>query len=287
MNYTAFTTISFSKCVDRLAANFVPTDYYASLNNTQKMSILRLVINQAVKNFTKKIVNDHLNKIIDNHKEPDNVRLLQDELIDCFLLEREGVYQRFVATQTKTNSNETVNRLVAEKMQKEIKKLIIEKIQLKKENAALKKIIVKNSMEITHHVENLGTLEATVNELNGTISQLRRRTPQTSFSGSREINRRSSVPDNFSEVTPNNLRQVLSHSEPSPSKSMTSEQSEQSAFIQLDEEPSYSPKLESPQAPSPAPVPKVKPAPKEEIAVPKKKRPSSNLGDGVMLDDFY
>ena len=61
----------------------------------------------------------NLNKIIDHHTESDNVRLLQDDLIDCFLLERESVYQRFVSTQTHTSSNETVNRLVAEKMQKE------------------------------------------------------------------------------------------------------------------------------------------------------------------------
>ena len=123
MNYTSFTTISFAKCVDRLTANFVPLDYYSSLNNTQKMSVLRLVINQAIKEFTKKIVNEHLNKIIDHHTESDNVRLLQDDLIDCFLLERESVYQRFVSTQTHTSSNETVNRLVAEKMQKEIKQI--------------------------------------------------------------------------------------------------------------------------------------------------------------------
>ena len=56
-------------------------------------------------------------KIIDFHKEADNVRILQDELIDCLILERESMYQRFIAENTKTNKNETVNRLLAEKMQ--------------------------------------------------------------------------------------------------------------------------------------------------------------------------
>lgn len=165
MNYTSFTTISFAKCVDRIASNFVPVDYYNSLDNTQKMSILRLVINQAIKNFTKKVVNDHLAKIIDSHQEADNVRLLQDELVDIFLLEREAIYQRFVSSQTQTNMDENVNRLVSEKMQKEIKNLILEKIQLKKENAVLKKIIVKNNAELDQIRENTGTLESTINEL--------------------------------------------------------------------------------------------------------------------------
>lgn len=295
MNYTSFTTISFAKCVDRLASNFVPTDYYSSLNNTQKMSILRLVINQAVKNFTKKVVNEHLGKIIDNHKETDNVRLLQDELIDCFLLEREGVYQRFVATQTKTNTNETVNRLIAEKMQKEIKKLILEKIQLKKENAALRKIILKNSQAIERYAENTGTLESTINEMTEEIKRLKTQIPIPPM-------RRPYIPDNFSEVSPENLKDVLrGGSVPSPTHSVVSDPLETSAFIQMDAEPAYSPatspKPKNPhiQQNSPEPSPEFAKekeleknnSPKKEFQVPKKKRPSANLGDGVTLDDFY
>jgi hypothetical protein len=300
MNYTSFTTISFAKCVDRLAANFVPLDYYSSLNNTQKMSVLRLVINQAIKNFTKKIVNDHLNKIIDHHKEQDNVRLLQDELIDCFLLEREGVYQRFVSTQTQTNQNETVNRLVAEKMQREIKNLILEKIQLKKENNALKHIIIKKSKELAQFTENAGNMEATINELNGEIQGM-------------QVQR-----SRYTEVNHSNIGSVLdSFQEPESPRSAVSERFEQSAFVAMDAapittlgvvssepepEPQYSSNSASPRTPqqiepqivssNPTPFEQPKKATKPPsrfgtLAVPKKKRPSSNLGDGVQLDDFY
>lgn len=322
INYTSFTTISFSKCVDRLTSNFVPEDYFPSLDNTQKMSILRLVINQAIKNFTKKLVNEHLTKIIDNHKDPDNVRMLQDELVDCFLLEREGVYQRFVSTQTKTNTNETVNRLIAEKMQKEIKNLILEKIQLKKENNALKQIILKNSKELAFHKETTGTLETTIRELNEEIKTLKFKQQNSRPEFFSTLPKTGGQPG-FTQVNKENLDKVLDKMQMADTpKSQTSEQS---AFVK--EEPSYDSHeddnegdatIEIVQEPSPAPStkssqstkssrkqktpPKKEPSPPKKektplkakpigrfsnLEVPKKKRPSSVLGDGVSLDDFY
>ena len=86
-----------------------------------------MVLNQSLKMLIKKIVENHMSKIIDYHKEKDNARLLQDEFIDCLIMAREGMYQRFIKTQTKTNKNENINRALGEKMQAEIKKLTTEK----------------------------------------------------------------------------------------------------------------------------------------------------------------
>ena len=134
-----FASISYSKCIDRITTDFVPIDYFNSLTFTQKIGVFRLIINQSVKNFIKKIVDEHMVKIIDYHVDKDNVRLLQDDFIDCLIIEREGFYQRFIATQTKTNKNETVNRLLAEKMKSEIKKLVKEKYEQKHQINLLKK----------------------------------------------------------------------------------------------------------------------------------------------------
>jgi hypothetical protein len=122
-----FGTISFQKCLDKLVGEFVPTDYFTSLSSQQKMGVLRMVLNQSLKMLIKKIVESHMSKIIDYHKEKDNARLLQDEFIDCLIMAREGMYQRFIKTQTKTNKNENINRALGEKMQTEIKKLTTEK----------------------------------------------------------------------------------------------------------------------------------------------------------------
>ena len=165
-----YASISFSKCVDKLTKEFVPSDYYNSLTVTQKMGVLRMVINQAMKIFIRKIVDEHMIKIIDYHKEIDNVRILQDELIDCFILEREGMYQRFIAENTKTNKNETVNRLLAEKMQQEIKRLIKEKYEQQKNILLLKKLLLQKNNNINKLKELLGNTQSENNSFKKDIN---------------------------------------------------------------------------------------------------------------------
>jgi hypothetical protein len=160
-----FASISYAKCIDRLTHDFVPSDYFNSLTFTQKIGVLRLIINQSVKSFIKKIVDEHMSKIIDFHKDKDNARLLQDEFIDCLIIEREGFYQRFIATHTKTNKNETVNRLLSEKMQIEIKRLVKEKYEQKRQILILKKAYIQKKES-----ENL--LNETINELRQKIQTL-------------------------------------------------------------------------------------------------------------------
>jgi hypothetical protein len=146
-------SITFSRCVDKITAEFIPTDYFTSLSSTQKMGVLRKVISQSIKRFIRKIVDEHMVKIIDKHKEKDNVRILQDVLIDCFILEREGMYQLFINKQTTSNQCETVNLLVAEKMQQEIKLLVKEKYAQKKQI-----IILTKAYNMQKNKENKQTL---------------------------------------------------------------------------------------------------------------------------------
>lgn len=160
-----FASISYSKCIDRLTSDFVPIDYFNSLTFTQKIGVLRLILNQSIKSFIRKIVDEYMSKIIDFHKDKDNVRLLQDEFIDCLILEREGFFQRFIATQTKTNKNETVNRLLAEKMQVEIKRLLKEKYDQKRQINVLKKAYIQKK-------ENENKLNEIISELNNKIRTL-------------------------------------------------------------------------------------------------------------------
>jgi len=211
-----FASISFSACIDKLTKEFIPTDYFNSLTSTQKMGVFRMVINQSVKNFIKKIVDEHMVKIIDHHQEKDNVRLLQDDFIDCLILEREGMYQRFIATQTKTNKNETVNRLLAEKMQNEIKRLVKEKYDQQKQLVYLKKAYLSKK-------ESENKLNELVNELKGQISALQSKqsapvTEKESFTGTYGKFNNS--------LQPKNSPQPSSDDEDYPAKSYKSDSDE-------------------------------------------------------------
>lgn len=142
-------SITFTKCVNRITSEFVPTDYFSSLSSTQKMGVLRKVISQSIRRFIRKIVDEHMAMIIDNHKDRDNVRILQDVLIDCFIWEREGMYQLFIEKQTTSKSN-GVDVRIAEKMQAEIKKLVKEKYEQKKQISLLTKLCHGQKQKIHH-----------------------------------------------------------------------------------------------------------------------------------------
>lgn len=138
---TGFNSISFSNCVDKITKEFIPSDYFISLSSTQKMGVLRMVLNQSLKLFIRKIVDEHITKIIDFHTEKDNIRILQDDIIDCFILERENMYHKFISDNTTIINDRESNNLV-ERMQQEIKKLIKEKYEYQRQILLLKKIII-------------------------------------------------------------------------------------------------------------------------------------------------
>jgi hypothetical protein len=164
-----FVSISFSNFIDKLTKEFIPIDYFVSLTSTKKMGVLRIVLSQSVKSFIRKIVNDYMPKIIDFHTETDNVRLLQDELIDCFIIEREGMFQRFISEKTHINKNEVVDHALAEKMHREIKRLIKEKYEQQKNIINIKKIFLKKNEENNKLKEVIGDLR---NQIHNITSEL-------------------------------------------------------------------------------------------------------------------
>lgn len=147
-----FASISFSKCVDRVTQEFIPIDYFNSLSSTQKMGVLRLILNSSLKQFIIIIVKEHLKKIIDFHNEKDNARLLQDALINCFMLERESMYQRFMSSY---NDNTSINTKLINNMQSDIKKLVKEKVVLKKKYDHLIKLYFIKKKDEKKHKEHI------------------------------------------------------------------------------------------------------------------------------------
>lgn len=165
-----FSSISFSTCIDRITKEFIPDDYFQALSTTKKMGILRSVLDHSIKMFIRKVVDDHMSKIIDYHSEKDNARILQDDLIDCFILERENMFQRFITDKTKTTQHDTVNRLVAEKMQVEIKKLIGEKYELNKQIIIFKKYFLKKKIDEKKNHKIIEDLKSQLNLLKQQIN---------------------------------------------------------------------------------------------------------------------
>lgn len=141
---SGFTSMSFTECIERVTTEFIPKDYYATVSKQQKTSILKqLIIGQSNKKFMEKLVRRFMSMIIDNHDDADNIRVLQDEFNNILMIEREGIFHRFIESHTKSirvKSNTDV--VLIERMQGEIKTLLKEKLDLKKLTISLKKIII-------------------------------------------------------------------------------------------------------------------------------------------------
>ena len=129
--WTSFATLTLADCVSKIVVEFVPSDYFESLNKDQLRNILRMVLTSSIREFSKVVIVNHLNGIIDNHKEPANIAVLKERMVDILIMEREGFYNKFL-NQSAGKKTQTVDKNIAVKMQNEIKHLIKENKELKK-----------------------------------------------------------------------------------------------------------------------------------------------------------
>lgn len=127
--WTSFSTLTLNDCIDKITREFIPEDYYASLDKDQKRNMLRPILINSIKEFTKAVIQEFMVGIIDNHSEPANVEALKDKMTDLLIMEREALYHRFLDNHT-GKTTETIDKTLAVRMQQEIKKLVSEKTAL-------------------------------------------------------------------------------------------------------------------------------------------------------------
>jgi len=130
MLWTSYSSLTLSECIDKIVKEFIPEDYYKALDKDQKRNILRLVIINVIREFTKVVIVEYLNLIIDNHDEPANTDILKERLVDLFIVEREKMFHKFL--ESSGPDSEKVDKKFAEKMRSEITKLHEERNQMSK-----------------------------------------------------------------------------------------------------------------------------------------------------------
>jgi hypothetical protein len=134
--WTSFSTLTLSDCINKIVTEFVPSDFFESLNKDQRRNILRIVLTSSIREFSAVVIKDFLTSIIDNHMEQTNIHALKERMVDLLILERDGFYNKFLSTKIGKTS-ETVDKTLALKMQREIKSLLNDKKGLTDENNRL------------------------------------------------------------------------------------------------------------------------------------------------------
>ncbi len=135
--WTNFSSLTISECIDKIVREFVPADYFASLNKEQKRNILRQMLIDSIREFTKIVIGEFLGAIIDNHGETANVEALKEKMVDVFILQRETLFHKFIDCRAGGKPDEKVDKRFLDKLRNEVIRLNTVNESLTQENKHL------------------------------------------------------------------------------------------------------------------------------------------------------
>jgi hypothetical protein len=121
--WTNFTSLTVSECIDKMVREFVPADYFASLVKEQKRNILRQILIESIREFTKIVIGEFLGAIIDNHDETANVEALKEKMVDVFIMQRETMFHKFIDCRSGGKPDEKVDKRFLDKLRNEVMRL--------------------------------------------------------------------------------------------------------------------------------------------------------------------
>jgi hypothetical protein len=109
---------------DSILSQFIPTDYYKDFSSKQRDTTMRDIFIASTENFFDKILKQHVSKIIDDHKNKDNVIMLQEQILDILLTIRETYYDKFAGIITSSSKTKPIGvpHEVVEKLKDELSK---------------------------------------------------------------------------------------------------------------------------------------------------------------------
>ncbi len=108
---SGFGSVVLSEFEDRILSQFIPPEYYRDFNEDRKDKTLREIIIRSVNELGEICVSrDMLRRIIDDHMNKNNVEILQDRIVDIFIVQREDYYARFAREISDRNGTNKVDK---------------------------------------------------------------------------------------------------------------------------------------------------------------------------------
>jgi hypothetical protein len=110
--YSPIPLLSYSDWIDKTTKEFIPSDYWISLNSKQKDHFLGVIVEGVFRNFGIIMLSPKvLNMVIDAHHVKSNVPFLQDKMLNVMIEEREKLYQKFIKPLSGSKSESIAERL--------------------------------------------------------------------------------------------------------------------------------------------------------------------------------
>ncbi len=114
---SGFHSILLSEFQNKVLSQFIPPEYYSDFADRHKDKTLKEIVVKSVNELGEIVLEPQvLRRIIDNHLDRSNVNLLQDKIVDIFILQREEYYARFAREISKKNTGGLVDKEVLNKL---------------------------------------------------------------------------------------------------------------------------------------------------------------------------
>lgn len=124
--------------ISMIVAQFVPEQFQDGLNRKQKYILLHDVLSKTISHFISSILSEKMLKIIiDDYKNSNNARMLQDVFVDILTMQRKRLFLRFYKKSDPHSTNNEMMDLLKQKV-----------IDLVKNNAHLKADLQKSQNEV-------------------------------------------------------------------------------------------------------------------------------------------
>lgn len=153
--YTSLTTQTLAECIDRIVREFVPTDFYATLDRDQKRLIIRDAISNVLHQTTKIIIEEYMTLVIDYHNEKANVEAVKERIVDILLEYREKTYLKFSGV----SQEEQMDKRLVDKIRNEVNTLRIEKKQLTEQIEQLEGSLNERNEQLMKTITNYKKIE--------------------------------------------------------------------------------------------------------------------------------
>jgi len=166
-HYTKYATISLVDFIDNVLECFVPVEYFKDLTEKNKEFFIRkIVVDSVVEMMSHILTFKTLSEIIDNHKDRENVRALQNRMSEIFSDIREQIYNQFTRQLTGKKEVETVDIGVVQKFKALLEQTTKEKIDGQIKIEQMQKMIIALSKQAE-------LLKQTINMRDEEIKQLK------------------------------------------------------------------------------------------------------------------
>jgi hypothetical protein len=108
---SGFGSVVLSEFQDRVLSQFIPPEYYRDFAEKHKDKTLKEIVIKTVNELGETVVSRGvLPRIIDDHMNRANVSLLQDKIVDIFIIQREDYYSKFAREISNKNAGDTVDK---------------------------------------------------------------------------------------------------------------------------------------------------------------------------------